>query len=68
MLKQQIQEDTKSTYIRYKLNQSQHLSGKGSCRSQPKSGNDTVFTVEPKGKYRIGKVYAIRPFIDQLLT
>ena len=32
--------DTKSTNIRYKLNQSQHLSGKGSYRSQPKSGND----------------------------
>ena len=28
----------------------------------------TVFTVEPKGEHRIGKVYAIRPFIDQLLT
>ncbi len=28
----------------------------------------TVFTVEPIGKYRIGKVYAIRPFIYQLLT
>ena len=34
--------DIKSTHTSYKLNKSQLLSGKGSRRSQPKSGNDNV--------------------------
>ena len=38
----------KSTNNSYKSNQSQLISGKGSKRSQPKSGNDNL---EPQSKY-----------------
>ena len=43
--------DSKSTLTRYKLNLSQLLSGKGSNRSQPKSGNDTTRLVLKIGHF-----------------
>ena len=46
--------DIKSTNISYKLNQSQLLSGKGSNRSQPKSGNDSQFEIGLKGSLCVG--------------